>query len=832
MLRRNASAGLVRRYVVLVMPVLLALGSCSDATAPPVPTTVSVSTAVATLGAIGETVQLSASVKDQAGRTMQGVPVAWTTSDAAVASVSSSGVVTGIANGSTTITASAGAASGRSTVNVQQVPAAVLLSTPTLSLAAIGDTGTLGATVLDSRGHSVVGATVQWTSSSTSVATVSTAGLVTAVANGSATITASSGTVSDGTQVHIEQTVHSLRLSSTSVELSALTDTLRLRADVLDHNGHVITTAAVQWSSADSSVATVTSAGVITANANGSTTITARSGELSGSADVRVQQVASTLEFSRRNHSFTTIGDTVRLAATVRDARGHLVAGAVPVWTSSDPTVASVGQDGLVTAAGTGTTNVNATVGHAAETAFIRVDNPLQLVVKHAVVHEFIDHRQSPPYEYAGVHYPGGPMSYFPQGTTVYELWRDGRPDVFAPLMMGYATGLDTRMKPLFFRNMNGVLVEATAQVDVPAIPGVRRLARLDLPNDPFTGLFAVQHDTHDGRMGDALLVAAGATPYDATSRIAPLPLAGVFGRNTAVNAHSMAGGDLSGNGRTDFVVGDWGDFSNPCEQCGPYFLVQQTDGRWAVRLDPVLRHLTFDQPMLHAGVGEGHNLLIDLHLADVDGDGLADVIAGYGHGSATSWVYFNQGDGRLSLDAKRALPPGPYGVNNSMHVKTYSLDINGDGALDLVIIYTRFQPYYGGYAFQILINDGTGSFRDESRARMRSLQENEAPNSRLSWSDHFQFIDVNGDGQLDLIGGHGRGDGWDGRVRVWLNSGGYFNEIPVATETPFRAIPLGWADFGSGRIGTLGMETSWTDAAGSAVRVWFTQYEFDRDIR
>jgi hypothetical protein len=103
----------------------------------------------------------------------------------------------------------------------------------------------------------------------------------------------------------------------------------------------------------------------------------------------------------------------------------------------------------------------------------------------------------------------------------------------------------------------------------------------------------------------------------------------------------------------------------------------------------------------------------------------------------------------------------------------------------------------------------------------------------RLSWSDNFQFIDVNGDGQPDLIGAHGGGDGSPGRVRVWLNSGGFFNEIPVQYDLPHLQMPLGFADFaGNGRIGALGMFTSWVDAQGSAVRVWFSQLEFDRAIR
>jgi hypothetical protein len=600
----------------------------------------------------------------------------------------------------------------------------------------------------------------------------------------------------------------------------------------VDARQQPITAAPVAWSSSNADVAAVAPNGVITAMRNGNATITASSGALSATTSLTVQQAPSSIDFSRRTHSFTSIGDTLRIAVVVRDAKGYAIAGVTPAWSTASAAVATVSADGLVTAKGNGTTNVVATVGTVQESAFIRVDNPFQLVVRQEVLHEFIDATQMPGYEYGGVRYPGGPVSYFMQGSAVHDLWQDGRPDVFAPLMKGYASGIDTRTEPLFFRNVNGTMQFATAAM--PAIPGIRRLATLGLPGDPFSGIFGVQHDTHDGRQGDALLIAAGGTPFNATSRIAALPLAGLMGRATAVNAHSMAGGDLDGDGRTDFVVGDWGDLAGRCPGCGPYFLRQKADGTWSVQQDSVLRAITFNQPLVNPGAGEGHNLLIDLHLADVTGNGLADLVAGYGHGSTTTWVYYNQGDGRFSLGAARALPPGPFGIDNSMHLKTYDLDFNRDGSRDLVIIYSRFQPYYAGYAFQFLVNDGKGGFRDETSSRLRSIPENEAPNSRLSWSDQFQFIDVNGDGQPDLIGSHKAGETHPARVRVWLNAGGYFNEVPVQLAPNLNHLmPLGFADFsGNGRIGTVAMFSTWTDSQGSAVRVWFSYLEFDRLIR
>ncbi len=72
---------------------------------PPRPTTIAVSPFAAELTALGETVQLTAEVRDQNGRVMTGVTVTWTSSDTSVATVSE-GVVTAVRGGNATITAS------------------------------------------------------------------------------------------------------------------------------------------------------------------------------------------------------------------------------------------------------------------------------------------------------------------------------------------------------------------------------------------------------------------------------------------------------------------------------------------------------------------------------------------------------------------------------------------------------------------------------------------------------------------------------------------------------------------------------------------------------
>ena len=98
--------------------------SCGDGAVEPPPPPAPVATAVtvnpgsAALGALGETARFTAEVRDQNGQVMAGAAVAWASSDASVATVDASGVVTAAGNGSATITATAGSVSGTGTVTV------------------------------------------------------------------------------------------------------------------------------------------------------------------------------------------------------------------------------------------------------------------------------------------------------------------------------------------------------------------------------------------------------------------------------------------------------------------------------------------------------------------------------------------------------------------------------------------------------------------------------------------------------------------------------------------------------------------------------------------
>ena len=161
-----------------------------------------------------------------------------------------------------------------------------------------------------------------------------------------------------------------------TTELTALGETVRFTAPVLDQNGQAMAGAPVAWSSSDASVATVDASGLATTAGDGTATITATSGSASGTAVVTVMQAVSAVAVSPAADTLVALGDTVRLTAVASDANGHAVAGAEFTWATSDTSIASVDASGLVTAEGTGTATITATASGASGVATVTVAIP------------------------------------------------------------------------------------------------------------------------------------------------------------------------------------------------------------------------------------------------------------------------------------------------------------------------------------------------------------------------------------------------------------------------------------------------------------------------
>ena len=152
------------------------------------------------------------------------------------------------------------------------------ISPSSATFTSLGRTIRLNAKVLDQNNSTMANAVVTWTSSDAGVAAVSAQGLVTAVKNGTAQVSARSGNVVANVIVTVSQQVGRINVEPNRLGRLSIGQTVQLTATVLDENLQTIVGALVTWSSSDEAVATVSGQGLVTAVGNGTAKIAVRSG--------------------------------------------------------------------------------------------------------------------------------------------------------------------------------------------------------------------------------------------------------------------------------------------------------------------------------------------------------------------------------------------------------------------------------------------------------------------------------------------------------------------------------------------------------------------------
>ena len=206
-----------RITAILVLLALIPLTTCSkdsptkpqapEPTPPPptpVATRIDISPSSATFNSIGRTVQLNARVLDQNNSPIINAVVTWTSSNPAVATVNARGLVRSEKNGTAQVSARSGNVVASVTAIVSQKASRVDIEPSRPGTLSIGQTVQITAKVLDENLQPIVGAPVTWISSDEAVTTVSDQGLVTAVGNGTAQITARSGSAQVVTTVTVD----------------------------------------------------------------------------------------------------------------------------------------------------------------------------------------------------------------------------------------------------------------------------------------------------------------------------------------------------------------------------------------------------------------------------------------------------------------------------------------------------------------------------------------------------------------------------------------------------------------------------------------------------
>src|SRR5438128_5255843 len=168
----------LRRACPFAVLVLLACGG-GGPSRPPVASISLIPSTATPLTSLGATLQVTATALDTQGAPIPGVGIAYTSSDAAIATVSQVGLITAVANGAATIHASAEGKEATIAVTVAQVVAHVLLTPLSIRVPA-GETPLFHASAVDARNHLVVGAPPpSWTTTDLALATIGTDGRAT-----------------------------------------------------------------------------------------------------------------------------------------------------------------------------------------------------------------------------------------------------------------------------------------------------------------------------------------------------------------------------------------------------------------------------------------------------------------------------------------------------------------------------------------------------------------------------------------------------------------------------------------------------------------------------
>jgi len=256
--------------------VVWSCGSASDVTEPAGGTVASIAvTPPTSTVSIGGEVPLQAAVSDASGKLISGVSVQWSVQDPKVARVSSAGVVTGLAVGTTQVAANANGKSGIAAITVQKTPVASVVVRPNRVDATPGVKTPLTGIAYDAAQNALTDRTITWTTSNELVATVDGNGVVMAVATGSATITATAEGKSDASAITVTQAAVASVAVSPNPLLMSVSQSTQMTAVARDANGTVVTGRPVTWSSSDNAVGTISAQGMLTAVGAGSTTITA-----------------------------------------------------------------------------------------------------------------------------------------------------------------------------------------------------------------------------------------------------------------------------------------------------------------------------------------------------------------------------------------------------------------------------------------------------------------------------------------------------------------------------------------------------------------------------
>ncbi|MBV9073275.1 MAG: Ig-like domain-containing protein [Acidobacteria bacterium] len=291
--------------------------------------------------------------------------VTWSSSNTSVAGISSTGLASALGVGNTTIAAASGQINGTTNLNVTSTLVSLAISPANGSLPK-GKTQQFTAVGTYSDGSTQdITSSVAWSSSATSIATITNTGFASAVGLGGTSIQAALGTVNNSTTFTVTAPVLvSIAVGPANSSIAkGTTQQFTATGTFSDQSSQDLTNSVV-WSSSNQTAATISSSGLASAVATGSSTIQAASGAITGSTTFTVAAAALVSIAVAPASPSIAKGLTQQFLATGTYTDGstqNLTTTAK--WSSAVTTVATISASGLATGTGVGTSSIQAASG-------------------------------------------------------------------------------------------------------------------------------------------------------------------------------------------------------------------------------------------------------------------------------------------------------------------------------------------------------------------------------------------------------------------------------------------------------------------------------------
>jgi uncharacterized protein YjdB len=372
------------------LAILFAIGvlSCTETVAPTPPATLALLPGLDSLEVGAEFNGFTVSAKDANGVSLKSFTTTWSSSNVDVATVSSSGIVAGLSQGTTNITATVLGKSASSSIHV--IPrVASLLVTPDDVDMPLGSTRTLVASAFDAQGTAISGRKVTWSSSNPGIVAVNSNGVLTPVSVGTTSVLATVSTKQVTVPVVVRaEPVAQVRFTtpSTSSYVLRLGQTLQTAVQTLNSNGQPLVGRLVSYNSSNSSVASVTSAGLITANTVGQASVQAESEGRTTTVQIQVTLVPVSSVVVSPSPITMLEFETQQAVVTPKDSASNTltVVGRNVQWTSSNSQVVTLssasGNTVSVNGQNKGTATITAFVDGVPSAAVTVTINPQPVV--------------------------------------------------------------------------------------------------------------------------------------------------------------------------------------------------------------------------------------------------------------------------------------------------------------------------------------------------------------------------------------------------------------------------------------------------------------------